>query len=215
LPSTKTAPRIGVLAIQGDYEAHGMALEEVGAQPSLVKTPEQLDGLDGLVMPGGESTTMLKFLERGGFFEALKDFANQKPVFGTCAGAILLAKDVRNPHQASLGVLDIAVERNAYGRQTDSAILELETSLPEWQELGPLETVFIRAPRIISVGPDVQVLVERGGFPVLVREGKNMAATFHPELSADRRVHKLFVDAVESWRSDENAPDKVNSVAAS
>lgn len=215
MPSTKTAPRIGVLAIQGDYEAHGMALEEVGAQPSLVKTPEQLDGLDGLVMPGGESTTMLKFLERGGFFEALKDFANQKPVFGTCAGAILLAKDVRNPHQASLGVLDIAVERNAYGRQTDSAILELETSLPEWQELGPLETVFIRAPRIISVGPDVQVLVERGGFPVLVREGKNMAATFHPELSADRRVHKLFVDAVESWRSDENAPDKVNSVAAS
>lgn len=215
MPSTKTAPRIGVLAIQGDYEAHGMALEEVGAQPSLVKTPEQLDGLDGLVMPGGESTTMLKFLERGGFFEALKDFANQKPVFGTCAGAILLAKDVRNPHQASLGVLDIAVERNAYGRQTDSAILELETSLPEWQELGPLETVFIRAPRIISVGPDVQVLVERGGFPVLVREGKNMAATFHPELSADRRVHKLFVDAVESWRSGENAPDKVNSVAAS
>jgi len=215
LPSTKTAPRIGVLAIQGDYEAHGMALEEVGAQPSLVKTPEQLDGLDGLVMPGGESTTMLKFLERGGFFEALKDFANQKPVFGTCAGAILLAKDVRNPHQASLGVLDIAVERNAYGRQIDSAILELETSLPEWQELGPLETVFIRAPRIISVGPDVQVLVERGGFPVLVREGKNMAATFHPELSADRRVHKLFVDAVESWRSGENAPDKVNSVAAS
>lgn len=215
MPSTKTAPRIGVLAIQGDYEAHGMALEEVGAQPSLVKTPEQLDGLDGLVMPGGESTTMLKFLERGGFFEALKDFANQKPVFGTCAGAILLAKDVRNPHQASLGVLDIAVERNAYGRQIDSAILELETSLPEWQELGPLETVFIRAPRIISVGPDVQVLVERGGFPVLVREGKNMAATFHPELSADRRVHKLFVDAVESWRSDENAPDKVNSVAAS
>lgn len=215
MPSTKTAPRIGVLAIQGDYEAHGMALEEVGAQPSLVKTPEQLDGLDGLVMPGGESTTMLKFLERGGFFEALKDFANQKPVFGTCAGAILLAKDVRNPHQASLGVLDIAVERNAYGRQIDSAILELETSLPEWQELGPLETVFIRAPRIISVGPDVQVLVERGGFPVLVREGKNMAATFHPELSADRRVHKLFVDAVESWRSGENAPDKVNSVAAS
>ena len=197
------APRIGVLAIQGDYERHAAALEEAGAQPSLVKTPEALASVDGLILPGGESTTMLKFLNRGeaGYtlFDALRVFARQKPVFGTCAGAILLAKEVRNPTQTSLGILDIAVERNAYGAQRDSAILTLETTLPG----GPLETVFIRAPRIVSIletgetgGPAVEVLVEREGFPVLVRQGKTMAATFHPELSADRRVHRLFVDLV-------------------
>jgi len=197
------APRIGVLAIQGDYERHAAALEEAGAQPSLVKTPEALASVDGLILPGGESTTMLKFLNRGeaGYtlFDALRVFARQKPVFGTCAGAILLAKEVRNPTQTSLGILDIAVERNAYGAQRDSAILTLETTLPG----GPLETVFIRAPRIVSIletgetgGPAVEVLVEREGFPVLVRQGKIMAATFHPELSTDRRVHKLFVDLV-------------------
>ena len=197
------APRIGVLAIQGDYERHAAALEEAGAQPSLVKTPEALASVDGLILPGGESTTMLKFLNRGeaGYtlFDALRVFARQKPVFGTCAGAILLAKEVRNPAQTSLGILDIAVERNAYGAQRDSAILTLETTLPG----GPLETVFIRAPRIVSIletgetgGPAVEVLVEREGFPVLVRQGKTMAATFHPELSADRRVHRLFVDLV-------------------
>ena len=189
-------PQIGVLAIQGDYERHAAALIESGAQPSLIKSPQALASLDGLILPGGESTTLLKFLNRGDagsqFFDVLKEFAQEKPVFGTCAGAILLARDVRNPPQPSLGALDIAVERNAYGAQRDSAILTLDTTLPG----GPLETVFIRAPRIVSAGPEVEILVEREGFPVLVRQGQTMAATFHPELSADRRVHKLFVELV-------------------
>jgi 5'-phosphate synthase pdxT subunit len=194
-------PQIGVLAIQGDYERHAAALEESGAQPSLIKTPNALESLDALILPGGESTTMLKFLERAGFFDALKTFAQQKPVFGTCAGAILLAKEVRSPSQVSLGILDIAVERNAYGAQRDSAILTLDTKLPG----GPLETVFIRAPRIVSIlnaaSPEVEILAERDGFPVLVRQGRTMAATFHPELSTDRRVHRLFVDAVISSKN--------------
>lgn len=196
----ETKPRIGVLAIQGDYEAHAAALQESGATPSLVKTKEALAGLDGLVMPGGESTTMLKFLLQNGFLGALQSFAQQKPVFGTCAGAILLAKEVRNPSQPSLAALDIAVERNAYGAQRDSAILMLDTELPG----GPMETVFIRAPRIVAINedatPKVEVLAERDGFPVLVRQGNILAATFHPEMSADRRVHQLFVQAVNEAR---------------
>jgi pyridoxal 5'-phosphate synthase pdxT subunit len=204
LTESKAAPRIGVLAIQGDYEAHAAALEQSGALASLVKTPEALENLDGLIMPGGESTTMLKFLDRpnenGSLFDALKSFAAEKPVFGTCAGAILLATEVRHPAQRSLGILDITVERNAYGDQRDSAILNLETKLPAWKDKGPLETVFIRAPRIVHVGPGVEVLAERDGFPVLVRQKSGqtqiMAATFHPELSPDRRVHQLFVDTV-------------------
>jgi 5'-phosphate synthase pdxT subunit len=206
--SSKSA-QIGVLAIQGDYDAHAAALREAGAEPFLVKTAAALTGsdgrlLDGLILPGGESTTMLKFLLRDGFLESLREFSQQKPVFGTCAGAILLAKEVRHPSQASLGILDIAVERNAYGAQRDSAILTLETTVPEWQSAGPLETVFIRAPRIVATGPEIEILAEREGFPVLVRqagpEGKAMAATFHPELSHDRRVHQLFVDLVQSFR---------------
>jgi pyridoxal 5'-phosphate synthase pdxT subunit len=192
LTEVKTVPQIGVMAIQGDYEAHAAALEESGAQPSLIKTPEALASLDGLILPGGESTTMLKFLDRNNFFAALQAFAEQKPVFGTCAGAILLAKEVRHPSQPSLSILDIAVERNAYGAQRDSAILNLDTVLPG----GPLETVFIRAPRIVHAGPEVEILAQRDGFPVLVRQGAIMAATFHPELSTDRRVHQIFVNAV-------------------
>ena len=189
-------PRIGVLAIQGDYAAHAEALTESGATPSLVKNPEdlRLDGqsLDGLILPGGESTTMLKFLERRGLFESLKEFAATRPVFGTCAGAILLARDVRHPKQRSLEMLDAAVERNAYGRQIDSTILTEPTSLPG----GPLEMVFIRAPRFVETGSRVEVLARREGFPVLVRQGNLLAATFHPELSADRRIHRLFVETV-------------------
>jgi len=193
---TQAIPRhhIGVFAIQGDYEAHAQALTEAGAAASLVKTPAELASVQALVLPGGESTTMLKFLDRNGLFDALRDFATSHPVFGTCAGSILLAREVRNPSQRSLGLLDITIERNAYGRQIDSAILTAETSLPG----GPLEMVFIRAPRIIAVAPQVEVLADRDGFPVLVRQGQLMAATFHPELSADRRVHKLFVDLVQS-----------------
>ncbi len=185
-------PRIGILAIQGDYAAHAAALEEAGATPSEIRNPEELGALDGLILPGGESTTMLKFLEKRCFFEALRDFCAQKPVFGTCAGAILLAREVRNPAQRSLGVLDAIVERNAYGRQIDSSILHAETTLPG----GPLEMVFIRAPRIAAIGAGVEALAWRDGFPALVRQGKLMAATFHPELSADRRVHCLFVALV-------------------
>jgi pyridoxal 5'-phosphate synthase pdxT subunit len=184
-------PRIGVLAIQGDYAAHATALVEAEAEPVEVRKPSQLSGLDALILPGGESTTILKFLKHG-FFEALEEFCGNHPVFGTCAGAILLAREVLNPPQRSLGLLDAVVKRNAYGRQIDSIILTAETALPG----GPLEMVFIRAPRIVSAGPAVEVLARRDGFPVLVRQGRIMAATFHPELSADRRVHGIFVRSV-------------------
>ncbi len=187
-----TRPRIGILAIQGDYASHAEALVESGAEPIEVRKPEQLAGLDGLILPGGESTTMLKFLEKHSFLETLQQFCASKPVFGTCAGAILLAREVTNPPQRSLGLLDAVVERNAYGRQIDSTILNAETSLPG----GPLEMVFIRAPRIAETDPSVDVLARRDGFPALVRQGIVMAATFHPELSTDRRVHKLFVASV-------------------
>ena len=185
-------PHIGVLAIQGDYAAHAEALSESGSIPVEVRKREELISLDGLILPGGESTTMLKFLERGHLFDDLKRFCTANPVFGTCAGAILLAREVRNPQQQSLGVLDAVVERNAYGRQIDSSILFAESKLPG--EL--LEMVFIRAPRIVETGPDVEVLALRDGMPALVRQGKLMAATFHPELSPDRRVHRAFVDIV-------------------
>ena len=159
-----------------------------------MRTPAQLEGLEGLVLPGGESTTFLKFLERDGLLESLQRFVEQKPAFGTCAGCILLARNVTHPPQQSLGVMDISVERNAYGRQIDSAIKTGETTLPG----GPLEMVYIRAPRIVEAGPEVEVLAKRDEFPVLVRQGRLLAATFHPELSSDRRVHQLFVDMVRS-----------------
>lgn len=200
MTNARTLPRVGVLAIQGDYEAHAGALADAGADPRDVRKPEQLVGLDGLILPGGESTTMLKFLERRGFFEELAGYCAAHPVFGTCAGAILLARDVRNPAQRSLGILDAVVERNAYGRQIDSAILHAPTELPG----GDLEMVFIRAPRILSVGPEVQTLACREAFPVLVRQGNVLAATFHPELSSDRRVHKLFVEIVRANCSRQN-----------
>jgi 5'-phosphate synthase pdxT subunit len=187
-----TKPRIGVLAIQGDYAAHASALEEAGAIPCEIRKPEELASIDGLIIPGGESTTILKFLDRLGLFDVLKDFCSCKPVFGTCAGAILLAREVRNPAQRSLGAIDAVVERNAYGRQIDSSILTAPSALPG----HPLEMVFIRAPRIASIGPNVTSLASRDGDPTLIRQGSVLAATFHPELSRDRRVHKLFVDMV-------------------
>jgi 5'-phosphate synthase pdxT subunit len=191
-------PTIGVLAIQGDYAAHADALSESGAEPIEIRKPEQLSGIDGLILPGGESTTVLRFLDKHKFFETLAAYCGDKPVFGTCAGAILLAREVINPPQRSLGLLDAILERNAYGRQIDSAIVTAETALPG----GPLEMVFIRAPKIVEAGPSVEVLASRDGSPVLVRQGHLLAATFHPELSADRRVHRLFVDLVR------NAPDR-------
>jgi 5'-phosphate synthase pdxT subunit len=192
LSKGRKLPRIGVLAIQGNFASHAQALTEAGADPVEVRKPDELAGLDGLILPGGESTTMLRFLNKHRFLEVLKDFCGDHPVFGTCAGAILLARKVLHPPQASLGLLDAIIERNAYGRQIDSTILTAETTLPG----GPLEMVFIRAPRIVETGPEVEVLARREGFPVLVRQGALMAATFHPELSSDRRVHGLFVETV-------------------
>ena len=187
-----TAPLIGVLALQGAFDVHAKRLAELGAETRLVRKPEDLDGLDGLVLPGGESTTFLKHLERAGFYEVLDAFVHAKPVFGTCAGCILLAREVANPPQRSFGVLDARVERNAYGRQNDSAIRTETTALPG----GPLEAVYIRAPRLADVGPELEVLATRDGSPTLVRQGRILAATFHPELSEDRRVHQLFLDIV-------------------
>jgi len=183
---------IGVLALQGAYDAHAQTLQKLGATPRLVRLPSDLEGLDGLIMPGGESTTMLRFLEQRGFFEVLKEFVHSTPTFGTCAGVILLAKDVVHPAQTSLGALDITVERNAYGRQIDSTILHAESELPG----PPLEMVFIRAPRITRTGTEVETLATRADDPVLVREGHLLAATFHPELGHDTRVHELFLEMV-------------------
>ena len=187
---------IGVLAIQGDYEAHKARLKQLGAEVTLVRKPEQLDAIDAIVIPGGESTTFLNFLEEHGFLEKLRDFVRTKPTFGTCAGAILLAKEVENPPQVSLGALDIRVQRNAYGRQIHSSIREGKTSLGA----APLEMVFIRAPKIVVTGNNVEVLATESGDPVLVRQGKIMAATFHPELSADTRIHQEFLKLVANGR---------------
>lgn len=197
-PVTARSLRIGVLAIQGDYSAHVAALRRAAADTGapltvvLVRKPAELDAIDGLVIPGGESTTFLKFLERDGFLGALQSFAASRPTFGTCAGSILLAREVLHPVQTSLAVLDATVERNAYGRQNDSAILHAETGLGG----PPLEMVFIRAPRFSRVGPGVQVLAERDGSPTLIAQGHLLAATFHPELSQDPRVHGHFLDMV-------------------
>ncbi len=183
---------IGILALQGAYEAHAKTLRTLDATPKLVRLPSDLEGIDGLIMPGGESTTMLKFLERHDFFDTLKTFVQTTPTFGTCAGAILLATDVENPTQKSLAALDITVERNAYGRQIDSTILHADSKLPGC----PLEMVFIRAPRITRTGAAVETLATREANPVLVRQGHILAATFHPELSHDTRVHELFLNLV-------------------
>jgi len=189
--STVTSMKIGVLALQGDFDAHRRRLEELGAKVVLVKKPEQLGEIDGLVIPGGESSTFLKLLGEEGLAK-LKDFVRVKPTFGTCAGCILLATEVENPKQSGLGSLDITVRRNAYGRQIDSSIRE-GRFLNE-----PAEMVFIRAPKIERVGDGVEVIATEGEdeVPVLVRKGKTLAATFHPELSDDRRVHQYFLDMV-------------------
>jgi pyridoxal 5'-phosphate synthase pdxT subunit len=187
---------IGVLAIQGDYEAHKARLEQLGAKVILVRKPAQLDSIDAIVIPGGESSTFLNFLAEEGFLDKLREFVRTKPTFGTCAGAILLAKDVENPPQLSLGALDIRIRRNAYGRQIDSSIREAQTKL----EGGPLEMVFIRAPKIVTTGKNVQVLASSENDPVLVREGNIMAATFHPELSPDTRVHAEFLKLVKNGK---------------
>jgi 5'-phosphate synthase pdxT subunit len=187
--------KIGVLALQGDFEAHRRRLEELGAEVVLVKKPEQLDEVDALVIPGGESTTFLKLLGEAGF-QKLKDFVRLKPTFGTCAGAILLAREVGNPPQPGLGALDVSIRRNAYGRQVDSSIRQGASKLGS----EPLEMVFIRAPKFENLGSEVEVLAKEGEDPVLVRQGRVMASTFHPELSDDKRVHQYFLDMVRNGR---------------
>lgn len=187
--------RIGVLAIQGDFAAHARAINRIGANVIEVRRANDVACLDGLIIPGGETTTMLKVIEDEGLIAPLGDFARSgKPIFGTCAGAILLARDVYNPPQSSLGLIDIGVERNAYGRQVDSFIAEVETAIGG----GPLEAVFIRAPRIRRIGSGVQVIASLKDEPVLVREGNILAATFHPELTEDLRTHSLFVEMTRS-----------------
>jgi 5'-phosphate synthase pdxT subunit len=184
-----TKRKIGVLALQGDFEAHEKALTRAGADPVQVRSAADLHEIDGLVIPGGESTTMMKLLEEEQLLDPLLDFGRQKPIFGTCAGAILLAREVSHPAQRSLGLMDIAVERNAYGRQLESRIARLQ---PEGMD-DELEAVFIRAPIIRSVGCDVKVLATYQGDPVLAEQGRHMVATFHPELTADPRIHLMFL----------------------
>ena len=185
--------KIGVLALQGDFDAHRRRLEELGAEVVLVRKPEQFDEVDGLIIPGGESTTFLKLLGDE-TFRKLSTFVHTKPTFGTCAGAIMLAKEVESPHQPVLNAIDITIRRNAYGRQIDSTIVEAASALGG----DFLEMVFIRAPRIEKVGEGVEVLAKRGDDPVLVRKGSVMAATFHPELSDDTRVHQEFLKLVQN-----------------
>jgi len=188
--------KVGILSLQGDFEAHGAAIDRAGAEPVFVRHPEQFDAIDGLIIPGGESTTMLKLLHYEGLLERLAEFGARKPVFGTCAGAILMAHEVSSPAQESLNFVDIGVERNAYGRQIDSRVAQLDPE-PEFQKRtapGKLEAVFIRAPIIRRVGCQARVLARYQGDPVLVEQGRHIVATFHPELTSDRRVHDLFLE---------------------
>jgi 5'-phosphate synthase pdxT subunit len=192
--------KVGVLSLQGDFAAHGAALEHAGAEPVYVRERAQLAQIDGLVIPGGESTTMLKLLRYEGLFDDLAEFGLRKPMFGTCAGAILMAREVSHPSQESLGLVDIAVERNGYGRQIDSRVVEIDTTENFQQRTAPgkLEAVFIRAPIIRRITGSVErasvnVLARFAGDPVLIEQGPHLVATFHPELTSDSRVHELFL----------------------
>ena len=175
--------RVGVLAVQGNFREHAAMLRRLGAEVVEVRKPEELDGLDGLVVPGGESTAIARLIEIYGLEGAIREF--DRPVFGTCAGLIMLDRE-------HLGLVDLTVRRNAYGRQVAS----FETDLDLAGDDEPLRGVFIRAPRVEAVAPEVEVLAEHDGEPVLVRQGRFLAATFHPELTDDTRVHELFLEAV-------------------
>jgi len=191
--------RVGVLALQGDFDAHAKAAARAGADVVEVRCAVDLEGLDGLILPGGESTTMLKLLGEENLMEPLREFGRRRPIFGTCAGAILLANEVSSPVQESLGLIDIGVERNAYGRQIDSRVSSV-TPEPDFQSRtapGDMEAVFIRAPIIRRVGNGARVLARYHGDPVLVEEGRHLVATFHPELSKDPRVHELFLQKLD------------------
>jgi 5'-phosphate synthase pdxT subunit len=184
--------KVGVLALQGDFEAHQKALQRAGAEAVQVRTPDELNQVEGLVIPGGESTAMLRLLHAANLTQPLKEFGQSKPIFGTCAGAILLASEVINPEQESLKLMDIGVQRNGYGRQLDSRVVRIPTGS------GELEAVFIRAPIIRRVGNSATVLASYNGDPVLVEQGRHMVSTFHPELTQDTRVHEMFLNKIPS-----------------
>jgi 5'-phosphate synthase pdxT subunit len=196
------AVKIGILAVQGDFEAHAAMLAGLGVESVEVRTPADLADCDGLILPGGESTTQLQFLREEGLDSAIRKFAaDNKAIFGTCAGAILLATEVKNPQQDSLGLLDMTVLRNGYGRQVHSDVV----SGPSTLRKEPLEMVFIRGPVIARVAPDVEVLAEYAGKPALVQKGHVMASAFHPELTNDTTVHRHFLDLVGSGASQKPA----------
>jgi 5'-phosphate synthase pdxT subunit len=184
-----TMPVVGVLALQGDFEAHARVLRALGAEVREVRIPADLEGIDGLVMPGGESTTMTLGIEREGLADPLRNFG--KPIFGTCAGLILLDRE-------HLGLMDMVAERNAFGRQLHS--FEEDLSFPDVAG-GPVRAVFIRAPWIASHGPDVEVLASVDGHPVAARQGSLLAISFHPELGDDDRLHRVFLDQVRASRN--------------
>lgn len=179
--------KIGVLALQGDFSAHCRAVERIGVEAREVRSAADLKDIDGLIIPGGESTAMLKLLREEGLFDPLREFGLSKPVFGTCAGAILLAKRVTSPVQESLELVDIDIERNGYGRQIDSRVVTLD---------GNVEAVFIRAPIIRRVGPEAKTLLSYEGNPILVEQGRHLVATFHPELTTDLAIHRRFVESI-------------------
>ena len=191
-------PRIGVLGLQGDFEKHLNALERAGADSCIVRTPTDIVRIDALIIPGGESTTVGILMERTGVGEAiLKRVAGGMPLYGTCTGLILMAKEIENCVQYRLGLMDITVRRNAYGRQVDSFEADIEVA-----ELGtcPVRAVFIRAPKVTRANGKVQVLGEHEGVPVLVRQGNLLASSFHPELTEDTRIHEYFVEMARAAR---------------
>ncbi|SHH39245.1 pyridoxal 5'-phosphate synthase glutaminase subunit PdxT [Thermosipho atlanticus] len=185
--------KIGVSGIQGDFREHKAVLERMGIEALVVKKPEELDLVDGLIIPGGESTTMIRIMKMIGFYEVLKNkIENNFPVFGTCAGMIVLSKEVVNFKQDSLKAIDIKVERNAYGRQVDS--FETDVYIKDFDK--PFRAIFIRAPKVIEYGKDVEVLSEYDSSPILLRQGNILVASFHPELTVDTRIHEYFVEMI-------------------
>jgi 5'-phosphate synthase pdxT subunit len=200
-------PRIGVLALQGNFEAHHRMLRGLGVEAAELRLPSQLVGLDGLVLPGGESTTLLNLMQDGPWFGELRRFHERGGAWlATCAGAILLAREVRSPAQRSLALLDAVVERNGYGRQLDSFEAKVEVE----GLAGELPAIFIRAPRFVELGPEVEVLARLRGEPVLVRQGMILAGTFHPELTDDDRLHRLFLEVAAGGTENENNRGQVS-----
>jgi 5'-phosphate synthase pdxT subunit len=191
--------KVGILAVQGDYEAHASALARVGAESVFIRTVADMQGIDALILPGGESSTQLQFLQEEKLDKAIKDFAHiGGAILGTCAGAILLAREVHGPDQKSLGLLDVAIERNAYGRQLASHVTQEPSKLSD----RALEMVFIRAPIIEKLGRKVEVLAKSEGHPVLVQQGRILAATFHPELTSDSTIHEYLLRVARNGKSD-------------